>query len=126
MKNKGFTLVEVMLTVTIMAVGLVATHTALARCVEAARRSEDKLYSAILVEHQATNLLLGSLFPKSASDLVKRGESNKKENGFEIDVSKQLTERNKMPMILYKIQAKGATGSGTQTLLLVPKPKDDV
>ena len=49
-RTGGFTLIEVMTTVVILSVGIVAVHQAFGRCLHALRTSEEKLACAFIIE----------------------------------------------------------------------------
>ncbi len=63
--KKGFTLVEVMVTVVVLTVGIVAIHQALGRCLQAVKHSEEVLLCSLLNERAAVNADLATWEPLS-------------------------------------------------------------
>ena len=56
--KKGFTLVEVLTTVTILTLGIIFTHQALSRCISAIQRSEETLLCSLVAERALTAIEL--------------------------------------------------------------------
>lgn len=58
--KKGFTLIEVLLTVAILAVGVITIHQAFSRCIEGIRRSEERVLASMILKKAAVDFELSA------------------------------------------------------------------
>ena len=58
--QNGFTLIEVLLTVAILAIGVVFIHQAFSRCIDGIRRSEERVLSSMILKKAAVDFEIGA------------------------------------------------------------------
>ncbi|MBI4432255.1 MAG: prepilin-type N-terminal cleavage/methylation domain-containing protein [Candidatus Omnitrophica bacterium] len=106
----GFTLVEILLTVSILAIGVIVIHQAFSRCIEGIRRSEETLQASLLLNKSATELAYKHWISWEATVGARSLEGTSVKNSLET-VNNNLFDR-------YDLTVKQPSGAASSLTLL--------
>ena len=125
LSRAGFTLIEVLATLAIFSFGIIFIHQALSRCLEAIRRSEEKILYSVLTEKIKVDLALQNwsigVSKKSPEPApFKSGSSAPFDNypGFSAGISTQPVSVQEMKLLGAAIEIKSLSGFQKSFFLL--------
>ena len=117
-RPKGFTLIEVLATLAIFSFGILFIHQGLSRCLEAIRRSEEKILFAVLSEKAKVDLALqnwpiGASKKSSESSFFKMESSAPFDNypGFSAKIVTRPVPQSEIKLLSAVIEIKSPGGS---------------
>ena len=122
--KKGFTLIEVMVTVVVLTVGIVSIHQALSRCLRAVRHSEEVLMCSLLTDRAAVNAQLSAWDPADKEPLsFPKPLDDKPDYSFKA-ITRETFTRGESTLDGYLLKTTGPGGFFSQTGLFLSKNED--
>ncbi len=118
MKSKGFTLVEVLITVVILTVGIIAIHQGFSRCLTGFKASEQSLYGTLLLERAAIDFQI-----KLEKDSDKSDPIDPKvdlPDGYQFSSEKSAEELNHLKFDRYVLSVETPTKEKVKEILIRP------
>ena len=123
MTKRGFTLVEVLTTVVILSIGIVAIHQGFGRCLHALRSSEQSLYASEILQRCAIDFEL-KLWPSTES-FGKEAEAPKPDlpAGYVFSYQKNAARLGNSNFDHYDLKLLTPAGDATHTAILLNIPE---
>lgn len=123
---KGFTLVEVLTTVTILFSAIFFIHQGFARCLQAIKHSEESLLGSLLLEKPAVSLAIQGWFPAEDMDKSASAEKTTDYPGYSLSVQAAPHESNEFVKLeSYRLRSQSPTGRSWEAGLLSPEDETD-
>lgn len=113
MGKKGFTLVEVLLTMTILTLGVVFIHQGFSQCLGSVRHSQEFLRDSFLIRRQAVQLFVNP----QASPTVFPEDAN-----YQLETEHKIFQKEEISLDQCTLKASGPTGFKTQSTILFRQP----
>lgn len=126
MNKNGFTLIEILTTVIILVIGIVAVNQALVRCVGAVRYAEDKLYASFLLEKKAAEIQMTPVAVQAngTAGFLDADSLSKEEAGpFKVTVKERPVMRDERSLIESEISVKGPSGAAVKGSVIRVAPE---
>ena len=126
----GFTLVEVLVAVTVLSVGMIAIHQAFGTCLHAIRSSEETLYSSMILE-EAVTTMAPKLWQDPKDPLPEKLDARaieadlKMPAGYAIEADKNKIKINDVELDAYRFKLKTPRGSRIETSIYFNRPVSD-
>lgn len=120
--KKGFTLVEVLITVVVLTVGMIAIHQGFSRCLTGFKASEQSLYGTLLLERSAISFQM-KLWDKAEPSKEFKPQVELPD-GYEFQFEKTPFEFRKLQLDQYALTVETPNGEKIKSTMVLPREEE--